>query len=57
MCEGAEDGLSVEAGEVEVPVGYLSTDIYKVPTLCQTWCTGSSRVRHMLSSGLQCAFG
>lgn len=57
MCEGAKDGLSVEAVEFEVPVGYLPTGIYEVPSLCQTRCTGSSRVRHVLSSGLQCACG
>ena len=57
MCEGAKDGLSVEAVEFEVPVGYLPTDIYEVPSLCQTRCTGSSRIRPVLSSGLQCACG
>ena len=57
MCEGAKDGLSVEAVEFEVPVGYSSTNIYKVPILCWTLGTGSSRIRHVLSPGLQCAFG
>lgn len=37
--------LKLQVSSCKVPVGYLSTDIYKVPVLCWTLCTGSSRIR------------